>query len=52
MAKSTKLAPFFQRIDPQILKDWKETITRNESMRERLEKALLNDIKNHQKKNE
>jgi len=47
MAKSTKLTPFFQKIEPDVLYKWKETITKNEKIKERLEEALMDNIKKH-----
>lgn len=49
MAKSTKLIPFFQKIDPEVIYKWKETITQNEKIKERLEEALLDNIIKHKK---
>lgn len=48
MAESTKLAPFFQKIDGKIIYNWKETITRNETIRKRLEEALIDNSKKHE----
>lgn len=48
MAKSAKLIPFYQKINPEILKKWKESINRTEIMRVRLEEALLDNAKKHQ----
>jgi len=45
-----KLVPFFQKIDEKIIYNWKETITRNETIRKRLEEALKNDTNEHLKK--
>lgn len=47
MAKSTKLIPFFQKIEPDILYKWKETITKNETIKVRLEEALKKDTEEH-----
>lgn len=48
MAKSTKLTPFFQKIEPKILYKWKDTITKNETIKERLEEALNDNTKKHE----
>lgn len=50
MAKSTKLVPFFQKIDPDVVFRWKETITANEKIKKRLEEALEDNTKKHQDK--
>lgn len=47
---NSKLIPFFQKIDEKIVYNWKETITRNETIRDRLEKALIKDTEEHKKK--
>lgn len=47
MAQSTKLVPFFQKIDEKVVFNWKETITRNETMRKRLEEALEDNMEKH-----
>lgn len=49
MAKSTKLVPFFQKIDSAVVFKWKETITANEKIKERLEEALLDNTEKHKK---
>lgn len=49
MGKSTKLKPFAQKIDSKILVDWKETITKNETIKERLEESLQDNTKKHLK---
>ncbi len=49
MATSTKLSAFFQKIDEKIIYNWKETITRNETIRKRLEEALKKDTEEHKK---
>ena len=50
MANSTKLEPFFQKIDGKIINNWKETITHRETIRERLEEALRDNTQKHGKK--
>ena len=49
MAESTKLKRFNAQIDPKILEKWKETITGNESKKDRLEEALQDNTKKHLK---
>jgi len=45
MAKiGEKRVHFKTRVKEKILKRWKETINKNETIQERLENALLNDI--------
>ena len=47
MAESTKLVPFFQKINPNVVFQWKETITQNEKIKSRLEEALLDNAEKH-----
>lgn len=48
--ENENLSPFFQKIDPKVIYDWKETINHNETIRERLEEALRNNTNEHIKK--
>ena len=41
--------PFFQKIDLNIVYKWKETITQNEMIKDRLEEALLDNAQKHKK---
>ena len=50
MMKSTKLVQIGNKINPDILIKWKESISGNEKKRERLEEALLDNIKKHDNK--
>jgi len=47
---SKRLVPFFQKIDEVVLKNWKDTVTGNESFRGRLEEALKKDTLEYRKK--
>ena len=49
MASSTKLVPFFQKIDSEILRRWKETVIGTETLRGRLEDALKKDTSEYRK---
>ena len=49
MASSAKLKPFFQKIDAQVIYEWRETVTGNETIRERLEEALKDNALKHKK---
>ena len=49
MAVSAKLIPFFQKIDLQVIREWKDTITGNETFRARLEEALKDNTTKHRK---
>ncbi len=45
--KDGKLVPFFQKINRDVVFKWKETITQNERIKERLEEALKKDTEEH-----
>jgi len=47
MAESTKLVPFFQKINEKILFNWKESMTQNDSIRNRLEESLKDNMEKH-----
>lgn len=44
------VVPFFQNISPEVIHDWKETMTRNETIRGRLEEALKDNAEKHKGK--
>jgi len=50
MGNSAKLEPFFQKIDSKIISEWRDTVTGNETFRERLENALIKDTIEYRKK--
>ncbi len=47
--RKSKTKPFFQKIDAEILYRWKDSITQNEKIKDRLEEALLDNIEKHKK---
>lgn len=49
MGSSAKLKPFFQKIDAQVISEWRETVTGIETFRERLEEALKDNTSKHRK---
>ncbi len=50
MAESTKLEPLFVKINSKILKEWKESFTHEETIRNQIEEALTYiTIKNKEK---
>lgn len=49
MVDSTKMMSFNQKIDEKVLKAWRETINRNESVKERLDEAIRDNTQKHLK---
>jgi len=47
--ENENLIGFFEKIDPKILYNWRETITGNETFRARVEEALKDNTTKHRK---
>ena len=45
MGESAKLKTCCFKLNPKILKDWKDTISHNEKIKERLESLMVEDSK-------